>query len=75
MANLSSKLSGRPASQSSIKIVKWLVIDAQGVVETSQSTYIHRFFTVYRLPGVSGPSLAFPEDLSCRFQITFLNKH
>ena len=43
LPNMSSKLSSRPAFQSSIKSVKWSVIDAQGVAETSQSTYIHSF--------------------------------
>ena len=47
-------LSSRPAFQSSIKNVKWLVIDAQGVVETSQSTYIHSFLRSIDLRGSQG---------------------
>ena len=46
--------SGRPAFQSSIKTVKRLVIDAQGVVETSQSTYIHSFLRSIDLRGSQG---------------------
>ena len=58
-----SQSSSRPAIQSSIKNVKRLVIDAQGVVETSQSTHIAQFFTLYRSKRVLGPSLAFYEEL------------
>ena len=55
--------SGRPAFQSFIKNVNWLVIDAQGVAETSQSTYI-QFFKANSNLIVSGSSLAFFKDLS-----------
>ena len=67
--------SGRPAFQSSIKSVNRFVIDAQGVVEASQSTYIAQFFTLYRSKGVPGPSLAFYEEFIFRSQITFFSKN
>ena len=64
LPNMSSKLSSRPAFQSSIKSVKWLVIDAQGVVETSQSTCIAQFFPLYSNFVVPRPSLAFLDELT-----------
>ena len=75
LPNMSSKLSSRPAFQSSIKNVKWLVIDAQGVAETSQSTCGAQFFPLYSNSVVPGASLAFPEDLSVRSQITFFSEN
>ena len=42
--------SGRPALQSSIKIVNRFVIDAQGVVQSSQSTKIQEISR--RIPGL-----------------------
>ena len=62
--------SSRPAFQSSIKSVKRLVIDAQGVVETSQSVTTW-FFTENPNFIVSGASLAIPEDLSFEVQNMF----
>ena len=63
--------SSRPAFQSSIKSVKCFVIDAQGVVETSQSTCIAQFFPLYSNFVVPRPSLAFLDELTFRSQITF----
>ena len=57
---VSSELSSRPAFQSSIKSVKWSVIDVQGVAETSQSTCSAQFFPLYSnlvVQGLVWPSL------------------
>ena len=58
-----------------MKNVKRLVIDAQGVVETSQSTCHAQFFAGYLYKVVPGASLAFFEDLVFSPQITFFNKN
>ena len=58
-----------------IENVSRLVIDAQGVVESSQSTYIAQFFTLYRSKRVPGPSLAFYDDLFFESQIMFFIKN
>ena len=52
--------SGRPAFQSSIKSVKCLVIDAQGVAAAFQNTYMHSFsfwIRILRSRGLVWPSL------------------
>ena len=67
--------SSRPAFQSSIKSVKCFVIDAQGVVETSQSTCHAQFFAGYPYKVVLEASLAFFEDFTFRSQITFFNEN
>ena len=61
--------SSRPAFL--FKSVKCFVIDAQGVVETSQSTCIAQFFLLYSNFVLPRPSLAFLDELTFGVQITF----